>query len=206
MSPKILYIHGANASELSFEFIRQNLPNHTGLCVNYSVDNLISDTVKDIEEFCEKEFKKKPFSIIAHSMGGLIALKLIQNKKLNVEKLLTMATPFNGHKFAEFLKWVFPSYQLYEDISPSSPFIRGIQRIHFNIPIRSIVALSGFNPVFRQPNDGVVTVESQLAFKHTEFFEVNLCHFEILLSRDVVEKIEEFLFTDNSQVIIKKRI
>lgn len=203
---RILYIHGANATELSFEFIRQNLPTHTGLCANYSVDTPISENIQNIEKFCIDNFNTEPFCIVAHSMGGLIALKLIHNKKLNIEKLITLATPFNGHGFAEFLKWVFPGYRLYDDISPSCDFIKEIQQMKFNIPIQSIVSMNGFNPVFREPNDGVVTLESQLALKDTEFFEINLCHFEILLSRDVVTKIRDFLFTSNSDVIIKKRI
>ncbi len=203
---KILYIHGANASELSFEFIRQQLPTHTGLCANYSVDTPIAENIQNIQKLCLDNFGSDPFSIIAHSMGGLIALTLINNKKLNIEKLLTLATPFNGHRFAEFLKWVFPTYRLYDDISPSCDFIKEIQRMRFNIPIQSIVSLSGYNPVFRQPNDGVVTLESQLALRDTEFFEIDLCHFEILLSKTVVNKIEDFLFTNNSSVIVKKRI
>lgn len=201
---RILYIHGANATELSFEFIRQNLPTHTGLCANYSVDIPIVENVINIEKFCKNEYGKKPFSIVAHSMGGLIALKLIHSK-LNVEKLITLATPFNGHRFAEFLKWVFPGYRLYDDISPSCDFIKEIQKMRFDIPIQSVVSLSGYNPVFRQPNDGVVTLESQLALKDAEFFEIDLCHFEVLLSKDVVTKIEEFIFTNNSLVTIKKR-
>lgn len=203
---KILYIHGANASELSFEFIRLQLSAHTGLCANYSVDTPIVENIQNIEKLCKDTFGKEPFSIIAHSMGGLIALKLIHSKKLNIEKLVTLATPFNGHRFAEFLKWVFPGYRLYDDISPSSNFIKEIQRMQFDVPIQSIVSMNGYNPVFREPNDGVVTLESQLALRDAEFFEVNLCHFEILLSKDVVEKIEEFLFINNFPVIIKKRI
>ena len=202
---RILYLHGANATELTFEFIRQNLPTHTGLCANYSVDTPIVENIINIEKLCKKQFGKEPFSIVAHSMGGLIALKLIHNKKLNIEKLITLATPFNGHRFAEFLKWVFPGYRLYDDISPSCDFIREIQRMRFAIPIQSIVSINGYNPVFRQPNDGVVTLESQLALRDTEFFEINLCHFEVLLSKDVVKMIEDFLFISNSPVIIKKR-
>ncbi len=202
---RILYIHGANATELTFEFIRQNLPTHTGLCANYSVNTPIVENIQNIEKFCKDEYGKKPFSIIAHSMGGLIALKLIHGKKLNIEKLITLATPFNGHKFAEFLKWVFPGYRLYDDISPSSDFIKEIQKMRFDIPIQSIVSINGHNPVFRQPNDGVVTIESQLTFKDAEFFEIDLCHFEILLSKDVVTKIQEFIFTNNSSITVKKR-
>lgn len=202
---RILYIHGANATELTFEFIRQNLPTHTGLCANYSVDTPIVENIQNIEKLCIEEYGKKPFHIIAHSMGGLIALKLINNKKLNIKKLITLSTPFNGHRFAEFLKWVFPGYRLYDDISPSSDFIKEIQKMRFDVPIQSIVSINGYNPVFRQPNDGVVTVESQLTLKDAEFFEIDLCHFEILLSKDVVIKIEEFFFTKKSSVIVKKK-
>ena len=55
---RILYIHGANATELTFEFIRQNLPTHTGLCANYSVDTPIVENIQNIEKFCKKEFGK----------------------------------------------------------------------------------------------------------------------------------------------------
>lgn len=205
LPPKILYIHGASASHLSFEFIRQQLPIHTGLPINYSVETSVATNIKNIKKSCNECFGDNQFSIIAHSMGGLIALKLLQDKKLNIKKLLTLATPFNGHYFAEYLKWIFPSYKLYEDIAPSSKFIKDIQKAKFSQPIRSIVATNGYIPVFRQPNDGTVTVESQLSLNDPEFFEINLCHYEILLSKDVINNIEEFLFTTNSQSIIIKR-
>jgi hypothetical protein len=44
-----------------------------------------------------------------------------------------------------------------------------------------------------EPNDGVVSVSSQMRIKGAEFKHVTLNHFEVLMDGNVSDAIEEFL-------------
>jgi len=107
----IVYIHGANSSPRSFKYIQLSLPEHNILNISYSVDTPLLKNANKIKNVIFEEFPEENVSIISHSLGGLIALKLHQYQR--IEKIVTMASPFGGSRFIEYLRWICPGYQMF---------------------------------------------------------------------------------------------
>lgn len=63
----------------------------------------------------------EPFSVIAHSMGGLVARKYIYDNPGKVAGLVTLGTPHHGSPLAESFQWVghfLNATQAIEDLKP----------------------------------------------------------------------------------------
>lgn len=192
----ILYIHGANMSPVSFSVIKKTLGRHKALAPNYSVEVPLENNIKKITRLARKEFGDRRFDIVSHSLGGIIALLLLR-RKLNIGKIVTISTPLGGSEAASYLRFMFPGYQLYKDISPSSELIKEANDIELTVPTLSIVSTGGKSevPFLAEKNDTVVTVSSQTASNHLEYYYVDLNHFEVLMSEEVAKKIKSFLFS-----------
>lgn len=190
----ILYIHGAFATSSSFNRIRENLPDHEAILLEYNVGenigNVIADCLAKIEE------QDKPVSIVAHSLGGVLASHVALKSKL-VDKVITMSTPFGGSKAADMMKWFNP-HPMFETICSSSSLLRNLHNSQAGCPTRSLVTTEGQNPMINEANDGVVSVKSQTAWLAPEYIKVPYNHFEVLLVDETITKIKEFLFDEKS--------
>jgi len=194
MLKNIVYIHGANSSPQSFNYIKSQLPSHNPLDIHYTVDTPLKENISIIDKKIKKYFQNQKFSFISHSLGGLIALKLSNN--INNEKTITMSSPFGGSKIIEYFRWICPRYQMFEDIKPSSKIISELKQMYFSKPIFSFVTTAGGNPLLGEPNDGTVTISSQMAINGLYYEKIPLNHFEILLSDRIINKIKKIIFED----------
>lgn len=186
---KILYIHGAFSSGLSFQRIQEKLPKHEAIFASYTVDQSISTIVSNVGALVANE---EEFDIIAHSMGGLVGVALAQ-QNTKVRSVITLSTPFGGSKVADMLKW-FSGHELYQTLNGQSAVLRGLQSKPLHCKHRCVITTVGNNPMMYEPNDGVVSLKSQLAVPHAEQIQVPLNHFEVLLSNTTVKLIKEFTF------------
>lgn len=191
----IVYVHGANASTRSFRYIQKHLPEHNIFNFEYTADTALSTNIGYLTEFININVVGD-FSLISHSLGGLMTLKILENFD-NAKRSVSMSSPYGGSKFIEYLRWICPDYRLFKDLKLSSPTIIEIQDTVYAKPILQIVTSGGGNPLFREPNDGTVSVQSQKSIKGIKFKEYNINHFEVLLSDQVVSDIEHFIFTEN---------
>jgi pimeloyl-ACP methyl ester carboxylesterase len=189
-SKLIWYIHGANSSPLSFSWIKQQLPAHTMRNISYSADNPVANTIKCLQEKADSE--QQPIHIISHSLGGIIAVSLARLCS-NVNSVVTMSTPFGGSKMADRLRWWYPC-QMFEDIYTGSRTIQNLQLSFRDVPVLSFVTTGGGVQMMQEPNDGVVTVESQLRLSGARYIHLPLNHFEVLLSPVVIGQIKDFFF------------
>jgi pimeloyl-ACP methyl ester carboxylesterase len=134
--------------------------------------------------------------IVGHSLGGLIAVAASQladhRKEKKIKKILTISSPFGGCKGADYLKWFFPTHRLFSEISTVSPVIQTVNAIGAVVPTKCLVTNHGSIPLINGENDGVVSVESQMALKGAEFAKQSNNHFEVLLSEDTVAMITEY--------------
>ena len=171
---KIVYIHGATASERSFAFIQKSLRAKDPIFLNYEKES----TAKDNLSIMQIELLKhtnEPISIIAHSMGGLYAT-YIQEEFANVENVVSLATPFNGSEIATWGAMLNPRYQLFKDISTQSSFIRGSRNIEITVPWLQIVSTVGDVPWITGTNDGIVTRASMMCRDDVEYTELDRNH------------------------------
>ena len=183
----VIWIHGANQSTNSFNYLREKCNFENEIFVKYDSSNkfyenldLIYDQIGTIERCF----------LIAHSMGGMYALHLL--KKLNVVGAVSISTPFNGSRTADWAKFIVPKYQLFKDAGRrSDPIISG-HNIDITCPWTQIVTTSGGVPYHEGPNDGVCTIASmEHRNSDMDIVRVATTHFEVMVSTEVKEIIDK---------------
>lgn len=185
----IWYIHGANATPTSFTYIRTMLPKHEHTNIIYNANDPIDETIERIAG--ELQY---PVHIIAHSLGGIIAVALSQRKPDLVKSVTTISTPFGGSEAATRLALVLPYNPFIKNIHVYNPTLNSVSRIGAVVPMLRIITTAGQNYFEPKPNDGVVTVDSQedIQGNITTHYQ-NLNHFEILMCSDTVIHIRDFI-------------
>lgn len=185
---KVWYIHGANASPLSFSFIKANIRPHDIEEIGYGHDVPLSKTVAELRR--KAVLHDGPLAIVGHSLGGVIAAAVAQTA--DVERVVTLASPFGGSSAAALLQW-FTRSQLMSDIAPSSSVLTSLRMNPPSVPMLSFVTAPGIDTL-GEKGDGVVTTVSQTALIGPTYETVDLNHFEVLLSRDIAQRIDRFLW------------
>lgn len=199
--PSIWFIHGANASPLSFASIQTKLKEVSELAgaefmnVKYNCQDPIATTIELIAESLPKD---RPVYLIGHSLGGVLAVAVSQRAKhfelnVDIKAVVTLAAPIGGCEGADYLQWLFPHYHLFKNISTKNRVVNDIKAVGALVPTLCFVTTSGNNPIYPEANDGVVTVNSQRALKRSVDIEVPYNHFEVLLSDNVVDHIKSVL-------------
>ena len=189
----IIFIHGANATCRSFNFIvtalRQTLYETEFHFFNYNhrngFDSNYKKMLKSIDEL------EGDCMIVAHSMGGIYAMHLYNDRKDKITNVVSLATPFGGVTSALFLRWIFPLSRLLADSSPFSYPIAKLNRIKVDIPWTQIVTTSGDQPWVSLlcRNDGVVTRQSMRARKDISYVQSHSNHYEVLSDQSTIDTI-----------------
>lgn len=184
--PTIVMIHGANATSKSFNYIKSQLPDWGFVMVNY---NSADGFYYNLERIVQHTKTLGPLFIIAHSLGGVYALHMLQH--LHVTQVFSVSTPFGGSATADWAKYMLPNYQLFKDIGIRSMPIMQAKEIEINIPWTQVVTTRGAVPWHKGDNDGVVTIRSMNSRNDMEYVYVDDNHYEILGSDYVVSLIKE---------------
>jgi len=196
---ELWYIHGANCSQLSFNRIVDKLPQHNSQFINY-------DSKWSLEEILHFVWKKLPedkeIQLIGHSLGGVISLLISHsaqfpesNKNIIINKIVTISSPLGGSLHANILHWFYPEFKILKGISTKSKFIEQLLNMGISVPTLSIVSTGGHLPtLFKEPNDGIVSIESQTAIKGPKYIKINANHFEVLQNDDTINHIKNFIF------------
>lgn len=189
---KVIFIHGANCSPTIWNYLAPK--------IKAKRDFIHYDTaipfVKNLELIKQNLDKFKGSVIVAHSMGGLYAAHIVdaigQN---NIKAVVTISTPFNGSEKANQMAIFFPEYQMLHDVATNAEPVKHTQDILANIyiPWLQIVSTKGHVPLMSQPNDGVVTINSQEYIKNIKYLELEYNHFEILMNEDTALVINDFI-------------
>ena len=180
----VIWIHGANQSGLSFQYLRSLTRFKNELVVEYDTSNKFKNNL----EILAREIiqLRGPYFIIGHSMGGLYALHL--TKHVDVAGAVSISTPFAGSWTADWARFFVPAYQLFRDVGRRSIPIKEAEEIKIKVDWTQIVSTKGNVPYHGGQNDGVCTIKSMKSRKDMEMVEVPHTHFEVMCS-DVVVKI-----------------
>jgi pimeloyl-ACP methyl ester carboxylesterase len=192
MQKLIWYIHGANATPSSFQRIKEKLPRHDARDIAYSVAIPLGETINTL--ITQVNGETRPIHVVSHSLGGVLAVALAQ-RHARIARVATLSAPFGGSRVADMLRWWFPC-QLYNDIHSNAPVIQEIGRRSCDAPVLSIVTTGGATPLITEPNDGVVSVTSQMALDGPTYIKLPLNHFEVLLADDTLKHLGDFLFNE----------
>ena len=182
----LVYIHGANATSESFNYIRSKLGN--GIDINYDSRNGFENNLNDMRSTLQDH---KDLVFIAHSLGGIYSLHLANSIPKQILGAVTLSTPYGGAEVADYAQYFLPFSRLMRDIGPSSWVMRQSDKIKIQHPWTNIVTVKGQSPFMHEPNDGVVTIASQKHHKDMELVEVECNHYEVVLSDEVVRLIKE---------------
>lgn len=187
MTPHIIYIHGAHATPTSFNYIKHRLPHHTHTDVVYDANEPLDESIDRALLYVDR-----PSHIVAHSLGGVIGVALSHAYPELVKSVTTMSTPFGGSEVASQVAMFLPFNTFLKNIHVFSPTLQSITRTRQTVPLMSFVTTAGGNSLQPKPNDGVVTVDSQLAYG-SHHIMVDLNHFEVLLCPSVATQIGHFV-------------
>ena len=183
---KLVYIHGANATSESFNYIKSKLG--TGIDIDYDSRNGFENNLKDMQSTLNGHVD---LVFIAHSLGGIYSLHLANSMPMSVKGAVTLSTPYGGAEVADYAQYFLPFSRLMRDIGPSSWVMRQASRIKIQHPWTNIVTVKGQSPFMHEPNDGVVTIASQKHHADMELVEVDYNHYEVVLSEAVVQLVKE---------------
>ena len=186
-SMTVIWIHGANQSGLSFQYLRSLTRFKNELVVEYDTSHKFKDNLKKLTN--EIIQARGPYFIIGHSLGGLYALHL--TKHVDVAGAVSISTPFAGSWTADWARFFVPTYQLFRDVGRRSIPVKESQGINLKVGWTQIVSTKGNVPYHGGQNDGVCTIKSMKSRKDMELIEVPHTHFEVMCSDLVVEIILE---------------
>jgi len=179
----VIWIHGANQSGLSFQYLRSLTRFKKELVVEYDTLDKFHNNLEILSKEIHKA--KGPYFIIGHSLGGLYALHL--TKYLDIAGAVSISTPFAGSWTADWARFFVPTYQLFRDVGRRSIPIKEAQDIELKVDWTQIVSTKGNVPYHGGQNDGVCTIKSMKSRKDMELIEVSHTHFEVMCSDLVAE-------------------
>jgi pimeloyl-ACP methyl ester carboxylesterase len=178
----VVWIHGANQSSLSFEYLRHVCDFDREYLINYTSSNRFHHNLEKMQhELADFD----AVFVVGHSMGGLYGVHLTQTA--NIIGGVSISTPFAGSSTADWARYVMPTYPLFKDVGRRSAPVLQAQRIQLNIPWTQIISTAGSVPYHNSANDGVVTLESMSSRNDVKNITVDHNHYEVMCSRTVAD-------------------
>lgn len=183
----LVYIHGANATGNSFNYIRQQLKHDHELVLEYDSRDGFDHNLESMKSQLKDH---KDIFFICHSLGGIYAVHLSNFFSNNVLGAVTLSTPYNGAEIADYVKHLLPFNKLLRDIGTNSSPIKSSLNIAIQHPWTNIVTTQGASPWVNQPNDGVVSIKSMTHRDDMNLIEIKSNHYEVMLNDDVIDIID----------------
>ena len=184
-----------NCSGLGFNHIKLQLPDHKCITPEYSSKDSLMDILINLDKQIPKNI---PIHFVGHSLGGILSLLLAQLRPEQTRSVVAISSPLAGAKAAKYMKWLLPQIKLLSDITPESILIQQLkeeipQKVMLLISISGGIILPGF-----EPNDSIVTIASQKAYKTNHKYTIDANHFEVLQHKDTITHITNFIFKNEN--------
>ena len=193
----IVYIHGASATAESFSYIRQFVRDHyeePDIMLEYRSENGFAH---NLEHMMGRLDDAERLYFISHSLGGIYSLFLADHYRETTRGGVSLSTPYGGSEQADFAKYFLPFNKLMKDRGTMSAPMQDSRKIASPPNWTQIVTTVGQSPWIKEPNDGVVTLQSMLYRDDFDIIEVPFNHYEVVLSSQVVniilDKIQQVL-------------
>lgn len=191
----LFVIHGAWSSRRGFKYIEQNIRyDDVDQVIEFTYD-CNNEPLNKIIERAKKELYSSGVEtiVLGHSLGGLIALSLHDEK--HCHKLITLSTPLSGISIHPMLaNTIAMRAPVLMAIAKDSLFIQKLQESEYTKNIHSFITTKGFNPLILDKSDGVVTVRTQEQWLPSTAIssQIKCNHFEILQRDEVVDAIDRY--------------
>lgn len=185
---KLFYIHGANATPGSFNFLSKQI----GLPAEFANYDSGEGFYNNLDQI-KAQVGTDDWFIVAHSLGGIYAAHLVPFLGPRLKGCVTLSTPYGGSEISDMLTLLHPFAQLFKDTGTRSRPMGDARKIlasGHGVPWTAVVTSTMRVPYTAMENDGVVTVSSQSCLKdHMELVRVGCNHYEIVqddTARDII--------------------
>lgn len=187
----IVYVHGASATAESFTHIRQYVRDtfdEPDIMLEYRSSDGFDNNLKKMKGQLDGEDR---LFFISHSLGGIYSLYLANYYKETTRGGVSLATPYGGSEQADFARYFLPFNQLMKDVGTMGHPMLEARTLPAPPNWTQVVTTVGCSPWISEPNDGVVTLKSMRFRDDFELVEMDLNHYEVVISDRVVELILE---------------
>ena len=190
-----LWVHGLVMEYLAHQLKEDGFDAHTW---SYpTMRQTLSENADHLAAYCNSLGLKR-LNLVAHSMGGLVAMKMLERTPAIIcERLVLIGTPYTDSAAARRLAqfpggdWLL-GRSIREWLDETRPQLRARQAgVIAGTRGFGLGALIGADPP--QPHDGVVAVEETAVPGITEHIEVHAGHTEMLFSSEVFRQCGAFL-------------
>lgn len=176
-----VFIHGANASKVSWNWIGSQVNPHRRLTWG-----MLTDPATNIEEM-EAELPDQCI-LVGHSMGGLYAWHLANRNPNKVVHGVSVGTPFGGSIQASVWKMFNLAVPWLTMLSRMEPWTMQTRLLDPAVPWTNVITTHGFDLFGVGANDGVVTVASQQELHNIEKeITLDYGHNEVLQSPELAK-------------------
>lgn len=182
---KILGIHGAWSSSLSFNYLKSQIDPDQWTCVDYDYRDSWEDIINK-----GKNVINSPYVVVGHSLGGIIGLHNTADPLC--KGIITLASPIAGLDL-NIIQQYFSRTSLVGKIAKGGKEIKRVHQFEYEKPVLHLVANKGHNPFMFESNDGVVSIAAQTSWSCGNIVKISANHHEILLSNDTVTAINNFM-------------
>jgi pimeloyl-ACP methyl ester carboxylesterase len=190
----VLFVHGAGGTPQDWRYFISRLDRSkyqvwvyyypTGLPIDLSA-GWLHNFVADLH----RQYGFRRLAIAAHSMGGLVARRFVQEEHEYQILLATFSTPFGGVPAAR-LGLSLGAYGVpsWRDLTPESVFLRSLHARPLPASVRHHLFFGYREDGGSYDSDGVITVGSQLAAKAARAHGFRTDHSDILDSAPVFRR------------------
>jgi pimeloyl-ACP methyl ester carboxylesterase len=168
----VLFVHGINGTPANFNTLIERLDRSrfqpwvyyypSGISLASVADHL-TQTMRKLQV----QYGFRSFAVVAHSMGGLVSRGFLQRYRKSggaaaVPLFVSIATPWDGHKAAEFGAKSPVAVRVWIDMAPGSEYLRSLYAADPGVPHYLMFSFHQQGVSRGEASDGAVTVASQL--------------------------------------------
>lgn len=187
-TPHYVFIHGANQTKNSWNYIVSKLEPTAYTLLEYNTNETFSNNLEKLHDHIRH---LDNIVFVGHSLGGIYAIHLYDRMTEETIGGITLSTPYGGSRTADFVKYMVPSYNLFREIGPKSTPIVMANMISIQVPWTQVVTTRGSVPWHGKDNDGVITIESMTSRKDVTYVHMLENHYEVLAVDETVNIIKE---------------
>ena len=199
MGPDIVLVHGLWHRSWALKRLARLLrkSGHEVHLFNYpTLKHRPEHNAAELLEFC-RALGKDELRLVGYSLGGLVILAMLPNADgLKLDRIVFLGTPLNGSQVVRRLSGSRAGRRL---LGQSAAMLAsGLSLETSGVEIGMIAGTKsrglGRLPVrFNQPNDGTVAVAETHADWLTDWLQLNVSHFGLIVSREVARQAGIFL-------------
>lgn len=199
-TPPVIVVHGLWVHGLVMEYLAHQLIKNDFEAQTWSYPSMrltLTENAQRLAEYC-KSLAVPRLNIVAHSMGGLVVLRMLElAPAIQCERLVLLGTPYTGSAAAQRLAQ-FPGGGLLlgnsirQWLNEPRPGMRA-QQAGVIAGTRGFGLGAMIGADLPKPHDGVVAVAETVIPGVTERITVHVSHTEMLFSSEVARQCCAFL-------------